>query len=70
MDDPALSAEARRRQERARGRADRTAAHERDAIEQAERTPDPSMAEIHRRAARVNREAVEIQAQHAEEHEP
>jgi hypothetical protein len=55
----------------------RALSHQRIADRKAEEAPDPESAAAHRaeamihaRAAKIHREAVELQAEHAQQHEP
>lgn len=75
MNDPDLVGEALARAERARERETRALEHEREAKRRAEECTDADSAEayrieagIHGRAARIHREAMEVQTRHARDH--
>jgi hypothetical protein len=75
MTDRDLVGEALARQERAREREARALAHEREARRRADEAPSEESAEAYRgeaetyaRAARLQHDAVEIQAKHAGDH--
>lgn len=76
MNHPEMGAEARAREQRAREREARALAHGREAQRRADAATDPETAEafrheadVHARAAKVHRDAVGLQDQHAREHE-
>ena len=75
MTDPELAAEGRAREQRAREREARALEHQREAERKAEaaaiRTPrgrTGTRRRTHARAVQVHRDAIELQAKHAEEH--
>lgn len=76
MNDSDQVGEARAREQRAREREARARSHQLQADQEAKEATDPETtrrlraeAQVHARAAKLHHEAVEIQANHAREHE-